>query len=224
MQTKRYLSSTLSAALLIAAGMTYVPAAQAGLMMEPVFNRVPGSGPGGTSFPLYQPNLLAPDGIAYLDADEPGEIATYPSGDPRDPDLDVFFVWNNTSYNITGFILRIVGSATDTRHPGTIVRGPVDAVWGDVNGDGDIGVSDIFATVVVSPDGKEIRFENGLIPVGGRFTDIHLAVSDSPPSFAGVDATFTGQLVPEPYTFVLTACGLTPILFRAPRRNRRCSR
>jgi hypothetical protein len=131
----------------------------------------------------------------------------------------VFFVWNNTSYDITGFTLRIVGSATDTRDPGTIVRGPVDAIWGDINGDGVTGVSDIFVTIAVSADQKEIRFENGLIPVGGHSTDIHLAVSDNPPALAGIDATFTGEAVPEPFTFALTGSGLTLLLLSKLRRR-----
>jgi hypothetical protein len=42
--------------------------------------------------------------------------------------------------------------------------------------------------------GKEIRFEGGVIPVGGRFTDIRMAFSDDPPGFAGIDSTFAGTL------------------------------
>ena len=84
-----------------------------------------------------------------------------------DPELDVFHIWNNTRYDLTGFTLRLVGTATETLDPGTIVRGPVDAVWGDVNGDGQVGLSDIFSTIPVSADGKEIRFEGGVIPVAG---------------------------------------------------------
>jgi hypothetical protein len=184
-----------------------VVAGQAALIIEPVFNRVEGSGQGDNNFPIYDPTFLI-DGVAYFTADEPGEIVSYASGDPRDPFLDVFHVWNNTQYNITGFTLRLIGTATDTENPGTIVRGPVDAVWGDVNGDAVTGLSDIFATITVSSDGKEIRFEDGLLPVGGRFTDIHLAISDGPPDFVGIDSSFNGILVPETATFALLALAL----------------
>jgi hypothetical protein len=192
------------------AGSVFLRTAQAALVIEPVFNRVDGSGQGDNNFPIYDPTFLI-DGVAYFTADEPGEIITYASGDPRDPFLDVFHVWNNTQYNLTGFTLRLVGTATDTANPGTIVRGPVDAVWGDVNGDAHVGVSDIFATIVVSADGKEIRFKDGVIPVGGRFTDIHLAMSDHPPDFAGIDSSFTGIMVPEPATLALGAFGLAAL-------------
>ncbi len=192
----------------------------AALVIEPVFNRVDGSGQSDNNFPIYDPTFLI-DGVAYFTADEPGEIITYASGDPRDPFLDVFHVWNNTQYRITGLTLRLIGTATNTENPGTIVRGPVDAVWGDVNGDSLTGLSDIFATIIVSPDGKEIRFEDGLIPVGGRFTDIHLAMSDHPPDFAGIDSSFTGILVPEPTTLALVALGLATLAMANKRSGKR---
>jgi hypothetical protein len=195
-----------------AASLVYVSTARAALVIEPVINRVDGSGQAEDNFPIYDPTFLI-DGVAYFTADEPGEIITYASGDPRDPFLDDFHVWNNTQYHMTGLTLRLIGTATDTANPGTIVRGPVDAVWGDVNGDSLVGLSDIFATITVSADGKEIRLEDGLIPVGGRFTDIHLAMSDSPPVFAGIDSIFTCILVPEPATFALLALGLAALAF-----------
>jgi hypothetical protein len=90
----------------------------------------------------------------------------------------------------------------------------VDATWGDVDGDGQVGISDIFSSITASPDGKVIHFSGGLIPPGGRFTDIHLAVSDSPPFLAGVDSSVEGVLAPEPHTFVLGACSLIALLVR----------
>ena len=205
MMRVRFFGAACAAA--VASGFCCGTTAPAALVIEPVFNSVDGSGQGDNNFPIYDPEFLI-DGVAYFTADEPGEIISYASGDPRDPFLDVFHVWNNTQYNITGLTLRLIGTATDTENPGTIVRGPVDAVWGDVNGDAHTGLSDIFATILVSADGKEIRFQDGLIPVGGRFTDIHLAMSDSAPDFAGIDSSFTGILVPEPSTRALIALGL----------------
>ena len=173
-----------------------------------MFNRVAGSGPADNSIPLYDPTYLV-DGVAYYLADEPGEIDIYAAGDPPDPDLNLFHIWNNTRYDLTGFTLRLVGTATDTLDPGTIVRGPVDAVWGDADGDGRVGLSDIFSTITVSADGKEIRVEGGLIPVDGRFTDIHLARSDNPPELAGIESSFTGvQAVPEPGSLALSGVGI----------------
>jgi hypothetical protein len=196
--------------------------AHAELVIEPVFNRVPGSGPAENNFPIYDPEFLV-DGVAYFTIDEPGEIQSYASGDPRDPFLDEFHVWNNTRYRIDGFTLRIIGTATETENPGSIVRGPKDAVFGDVDGDGQIGSSDIFSSIVVSADGKEIQYTGGLIPVGGRFTDIHLAMSDNPPDFAGIDSFFTGVLVPEPsgigLGFLATITALLGWIHCRPRRE-----
>jgi hypothetical protein len=195
---------------MLASGFCQRTIVSAALVIEPVFNRVDGSGPFENNFPIYDPEFLI-DGVAYFTANEPGEIISYAAGDPRDPFLDDFHVWNNTQYNLTGFTLRLVGTATDTANPATIVRGPVDAVWGDVNGDLQTGLSNIFASIIVSQDGKQIRFENGTIPVGGRFTDIHLAMSDSPPDFAGIDSSFSGTLAPEPTTLSLIAAGLAAV-------------
>jgi hypothetical protein len=194
--------------------------ARAGLVIEPVFNRVAGSGPTDNNFPLYDPTYLV-NGVSYWLADEPGEVDTFATGDPRDPELDVLHVWNNTRYNLTGFSLRLIGTATDTRDPGTVVREAVDAVWGDVDGDGRIGSSDIFRTITVSADGKEITFGDGLIPVDGRFTDIMLAHSDHPPDFAGVDSWFSGvQSVPEPSSLALASTGLLVTVWCVRRRRR----
>jgi hypothetical protein len=187
----------------------WVVPVSAELVIEPVINIVPGSGQAENNFPLYQPDFLV-DGVAYWTANEPGEIVTYAAGDPRDEFLDVFHVWNNTAYNIDGLNLQIIGTGTDTQNPGTVVRGPTDAVWGDVDGDEQIGQSDIFSTIIVSADQKSIRLEGGIIPVGGRFTDIHLAMSENPPELAGIDSWFTGVVaVPEP------AAGLLACMFAA---------
>jgi hypothetical protein len=210
----RYVACVATAACLV--GGTAVRAA---LVIEPVFNRVDGSGPADNNFPLYDPEFQV-NGVSYWVADEPGEVVSYASGDPRDPFLDVFHVWNNTDYQLNGFTLRLIGTATDSEDPGTIVRGPVDATWGDVNGDSLVGVSDIFGTITVSPDGKEIRFQDGLIPVGGRFTDIHLAMSDNPPDFAGIDSSFTGILVPEPGTTGLSAFAVACATLYGRRKRR----
>jgi hypothetical protein len=192
----------------------------ASLVMEPTINHVAGIGSADNTIPLYDPTYIV-DGVPYALANEPGEIFMYVAGDPPEELFQTTSVWNNTNYNMTGLTLRIVGSAREAENPGSIVRGPVNAVWGDVNGDGKIGDSDIFSTITVSADGKVIRFENGVIPVDGRFSDVHLATSDAAPLFAGVDASFSGTFVPEPYTFILTGSSLGALLLsRLLRRHK----
>jgi hypothetical protein len=95
-------------------------------------------------------------------------------------------------------------------------------VWGDVNGDGRIGSSDIFNAIAVSADGKEIQFTQGLIPVGGRFTDIHLARSDNPPDFAAIDSFFTGVLaIPEPSSVVIGMFAIAAMMVKRSAHFRR---
>ena len=81
--------------------------------------------------------------------------------------------------------------------------------WGDVNGDGSVGSSDIFGSITLSPDMKTIFFSDGLIPVGGRFTDFNDAMITAGESafLAGIDASFTGTAVPEPATLILMSAG-----------------
>lgn len=211
----------LARAVLAVALLGWAADARAALVIEPVFNRVAGSGPGPDNFPIYDPGFLI-NGVSYFNADEPGEITTYAAGDPRDPFLDAFHVWNNTTVTITGFTLRLIGTATDTEDPGSVVRGPVDATFGDVDGDGLVGASDIFPSIVVSADGKEIVFSGGLLPYGGRFTDIHLARSDNPPDFAGLDTFFDGfRAVPEPAGVTGFAAGLAGLAAGRLARHRR---
>ena len=125
-------------------------------------------------------------------------------------------VWNNTAYNITSLRLSIIGSAshpTGEENSWLITRDPnVDAVFGDADGDGKIGQSNIFSSIVVSDGGKTITLSGGLIPVGGHFTDIaNSSTTDGLPFFAGVDTSFDGVLavaVPEPASGLLLLTGL----------------
>jgi hypothetical protein len=84
----------------------------------------------------------------------------------------------------------------------------VDAFFGDVDGDGAVGRSDIFATIEVLDDGRTISFSDGLIPAGGLFTDFNLAATtDGEPFLAPIDAQFDGvpAPVPLPATWALLA-------------------
>jgi hypothetical protein len=86
----------------------------------------------------------------------------------------------------------------------TITLAPnVSAFWDDANGDGKVGLSDIFSTVTLSEDRRTVTFSDGLIPVGGRFTDFIFSMTDDGEPFkAAVYASFDGFLaVPEPATW-----------------------
>ena len=88
----------------------------------------------------------------------------------------------------------------------------MDAFFGDANGDGKIGQSDIFSSIVVSDGGKTITLSGGLIPAGGHFTDIaHSSTTDDLPFFAGVDTSFDG---------VLAVCARTGNRSATPHRTR----
>jgi len=198
------------------------------LIMEPVINFVPGSGPSADSFPLYDPGFVNPaNGEHPFLANEPGEIDTVSIGFPTDPLLLEFSVWNNTAYNLTSLRLSIIGSAfhpTGSQDSWLITRDPsVDAFFGDANGDGQIGLSNIFSSIVVSDGGKTITLSGGVIPVDGHFTDIANAfTTDGLPFFAGVDTSFGGVFVPEPATgLLLLTGGLGLFLARQTRRSAR---
>lgn len=201
---------------------------EATLTIEPVINFVPGSGQIENSFPFYQPEFVnTANGEHPFLANEPGEIDTVSIGFPPDPFLFTFSVWNNTAYNLTSLTLSIIGSAfhpTGEQPVWLITRDPnVDAFFGDANGDGKIGESDIFSSIVVSDGGKTITLSGGSIPVGGHFTDIvHSSTTDNLPFFAGVDTSFNGVLavaVPEPASGLLLLTGLG--VFWATRTRRR---
>ena len=196
-----------------AVAVGWTTTASATLFIEPVINFEPGFGPSADSFPLYDPGFInAANGEQPFLANAPGEIDTVSIGNPPDPTLLTVSVWNNTAYNITSLRLSIIGSAshpTNSEDAWLITRDPsVDAVFGDADGDGKIGLSDIFSSIVVSDSGKTITLSGGLIPAGGHFTDIARASTPGDVSFfAGVDTSFGGVLAPEPATGVLLLTG-----------------
>jgi hypothetical protein len=200
--------------------------ASATLLIEPVINFVAGSGPSANSFPLYDPGFVnaANDEHPFL-ANAPGEIDTVSIGNPPDPFLLTNFVWNNTAYNITSLRLSIIGSAThptNSEDAWLIERDSnVDAFFGDADGDGHIGLSNIFSSIVVSDGGKTITLSGGLIPMNGHFTDIsHAFTTDGHSFFAGVDTSFGGVLAPEPATWTLLLAGLSGAWFCRRRQLR----
>ena len=177
--------------------------ANATLVMEPVFDFFPGSGPDDNVLGFYAPDFLNPaTGEPFLVSNHPGVVSIFPAGFPADPGLvDTVRFYNNTTFILTGFTMNIVGTADEPEPFNfTVTRDPdVDAMWGDANGDGQIGLSDIFATVQVSPDGRTIVFKDGEIPVNGRFTDYFFSMTtDGEPFTAAVEAHFEGVFVPVP--------------------------
>jgi len=220
----RYLLFTFTS---VALGATLTSAGATTLTMENVINRVPGSGDAGpndpfVTFGLCQPSAINPgDGLPFLTACAPGQLGRYPAGVPRDePLVNDVRPYNNTPYNITSLTLKIVGSAVEPEpFDFTITLDPnVNAFFGDVNG------SDIFSTITLSADRRTITYSDGLIPVGGRFTDFLFSMTDNGEPFkAGVYTSFDGfQAVPEPatWTILLTGLAATGLLRRRTPRPR----
>jgi hypothetical protein len=207
---------TIVSLLLPVIAIGWATPSEATLIIEPVINLTPGSGPSADSFALYRPTFVNPMNPADhpFQANEPGEIDTVSIGFPSDPRLLTLSVWNNTAYNLTSLRLSIIGTAIqDPTTQGlaqAYIRGPVDAFWGDVNGDGKVGVSDIFSSIVLSDGGKTITLSGGVIPMDAHFTDrVFSMTTDGLPFFAGVDTSFGGvRAVPEPPTGVLLITGL----------------
>ena len=212
-------TSFLSVLAVAALGLMPVAAGATTLTMENVINKAPGSGPAQPGEPFFtfglcNPSAINPaDGQPFATACAPGEMGRYPAGVPRDePLVNDLRVYNNTDYNITSLTLQIVGSAVEPEpFDFTITLDPkVSAFWGDANGDGKVGLSDIFSTITLSPDHRTITYSDGLIPVDGRFTDfIFSTTDDGQPFKAGVYTSFDGVLaVPEPATWAALLIGL----------------
>jgi len=220
----RYLLLTFAS---IALGVTLASASATTLTMENVIDRAPGTGgvqPGDPffTFGLCNPSAFNPaDGLPFATACAPGEMGRYPAGVPRDePLVNDLRVYNNTPYNITSLTLQIVGPADEPEPFNfTITLDPnVSAFWGDADGDGKTGLSDIFSTITLSPDRRTITYSNGLIPVGGRFTDFIFSMTDTGAPFkVRVFTSFDGFLdVPEPasWTILLIGFGAAGVLRR----------
>lgn len=165
------------------------------LVIEPVFNRIDGMGPGEASVGVRQAvnGIQASLGLSPPWTALPNEVFSYVSGDPRNPHLDHLAFYNDTDYDITGFGLQIIGTGTDTDDPSTIVREPTNATFGDVDGDGMI-LSNIFGSYTISNNDQRIEFTDGLISPGQRYSGIHLATSPNAPDLAGIDSWITGTI------------------------------
>jgi hypothetical protein len=195
------------------AALAWSASASATLIFEPVISHYPGTGPGDMVFPLYDPtyfNLATGEQVSI--ASKPGELDYWSMGYPREEVMVDFGMYNNTAYNITSLTMTIIGNSVETIPGAAWVVDPnhIDALFGDANGDGKVGVSDVFATITVSADGHTLTLSNGAIPAGSHFTDyIFSYITDDDPrrqdgtAFAALEGRFDGVLAPEPATWTL---------------------
>lgn len=84
------------------------------------------------------------------------------------PDTTGLNLLNNTGYTINKFSLLLLPELDFLED---------DLVWGDVNGDGQVGLSNIFTNITTTPDfvfedllAPRLEFTDGTIPDGTRFT------------------------------------------------------
>src|SRR3954469_18689479 len=186
-------------------GCAWATTASGTLVMEPVIGVFPGNGPSADTFPLYDPTYInEATGEQVSLARYPGEIDKWSMGYPREEVMMTFGMYNNTPTSITSLTMTIVGSSQELIEGVSWLVTPdpnVDARFCDANGDGKVGLSDIFATITVSNDGRTLTLSNGLIPAGSHFTDyIFSYTTDGLPFTAALEGSFGGVLVPEPAT------------------------
>ncbi len=100
-----------------------------------------------------------------------------------------------------------------------------DVVWGDVNGDGKIGLSDIFGNITIAPDlviGNivlpRLNLTDGTIPDGNRFTIQFITSPDltplDPQEFGPLVTGFSYdgvKSVPEPSNIIGSADGVKSV-------------
>jgi hypothetical protein len=196
------------------------------LIMEPVISHFPGTGPAADAFPLYDPTYINGEtGQQVSIANKPGELDYWSMGYPREEIMVMSGMWNNTAYNITSLTMTIVGSTIETVPGAAWITTPdpnVDAFFGDANGDGMVGLSDIFATITVSNGGRTLTLSNGVIPAGSHFTDyIFSYTTDGMPFTAALQGTFGGVYVPEPASWAVLLTAVGGVLASGRRRRAR---
>lgn len=213
----------LGRAVPLVAALAWSTSTSATLFIEPVINHFPGSGPGADVFPLYDPTYInEATGEQVSIARKPGEIDSWSMGYPREEAMVTFGMHNNTAYNLTSLTMTIVGSSFQpTEEAWFVTRDPnVDAFFGDANGDGKVGLSDIFGTITVSNGGRTITLSDGVIPANGHFTDyVFSRTTDGLPFQVGAEGTFDGVHVPEPATWMLLLGGFGAALVVGRRRR-----
>lgn len=165
--------------------------ATAAILVEPIVTTPNPSFPSGVDIPFGLP---------------PGQLTFWNAPDTTGEQNFL----NSTGLDINQFSL-IVLPDLDTL--------PDDVVWGDVNGDGQIGFSNIFTTINVNPGfilqglrAPRINLAGGVIPAGDRFVVQFISQPDLRPSIPGdngplvVGGVYFGSIpvatVPEP-SFVL---------------------
>jgi hypothetical protein len=197
------------------------------LIFEPVISHYRGSGPDDMVFPLYDPTYInTATGEQVSLARKPGEIDSWSQGYPPEEVMMTFGMYNNTPYNITSLTMTIIGDSAQTPDETGWVVDPnhISARFGDVNGDGKIGLSDIFGTITASADFRTLTLSNGVIPAEGHFTDYIFSaiIGDDDlrtEAFAGLEGTFDGVFAPEPSTWALLIPGVGAMIWAGIRRR-----
>lgn len=175
--------------------LSFTPATAA-IFVEPILTTPRENFPDETGFPS---SLKPFDAI----------LAAFPPNETDLPNLS-----NKTGYTINKLSLLLLPTAFDFG---------VDAVWGDVNGDGKIGLSNIFTNSNIAPDftvpvldvnALRLELTNGIIQDGESFALSFITNRDlTPIDTQGNNSLLIGtfyegfRTVPEPSTlfgFVLT--------------------
>ncbi len=174
--------------------------ANATILVEPIVNT---------------PNSEFPDGIGIPLNLEPLQVLVWNAPDTTGEQNFI----NNTDFNITRFSLLLF--------PEFDIIPDDDVIWGDVNGDGQIGLSNIFPTIDITPDfvfqgfsTPRLDLLGGTISNGERFTFQFITDPDLRPAQTGDDGpliiggAYNGVPIPEPSTLLglTTVIGLGTIL------------
>lgn len=166
-----------------------LPPATATILVEPI---------------VTTPSPEFPDGIGIPFNLQPLQVVPWSAPDTTGEQNFI----NNTGFTINRFSLILL--------PELDLLLDDDVIWGDVNGDGQIGFSNIFPTINITPDfvfqgfsAPRLDLIGGTIPNGERFTFQFITQPDLRPTEPGdngplvIGGAYDGFVpVPEPSTLL----------------------